>query len=304
MECHRVLKETGSLYLHCDPKMSHYLKLLLDCIFGEKHFRNEIIWWYDTGGMAKSKWSSKHDVIFYYSKRDYIFNVQKVMEYKNKKQQEKFQKYGAKCNWSRVSSIKKYPHDVWKIHAINSMAKERTGYPTQKPVKLLEKIIKASSNEGDVVLDPFCGCATTCVAAEKLNRKWIGIDISHKAYELIKTRCIREVNSLFNWNEEIKYQTSPPVRSDLEVNFREQKFVYVISNPKIPDEYKVGVAKDWEKRLNSYQTADADRAYRMEFKYSTPRFNEIEKYIHAKFSNRYEWIRADLKTIIDEIKKF
>ena len=187
LELKRVLKETGSIYLHCDPTASHYLKIVMDAIFGAKNFRNEIIWWYETGGIPKKDFSRKHDVIFRYSKSDkYYFNPKEVLE----KRSEEVLRRIATGNPSATRSTGQFRHpsDVWKIPSINAMAKERLGYPTQKPEALLERIIKASSNEGDIVLDPFCGCGTALVAAHRLNRRWIGIDITHLAISLMKWR--------------------------------------------------------------------------------------------------------------------
>ena len=151
-ECYRVLKSTGSLYLHCDPYASHYLKQLLDCIFGWRNFRNEIVWSYGLGGSSKRCYSKKHDIILFYSKT----------------QNWTFDKPLIPATSQMLKGKLKGLDDVWYIPTINNMAKERTGYPTQKPLKLLERIIKASSSPGDLVLDPFCGCATTCVASERL----------------------------------------------------------------------------------------------------------------------------------------
>ena len=180
---------------------------------------------------------------------------------------------------------------------------ERTGYPTQKPIKLLERIIKASSNEKDIILDPFCGCATTCIAAEKLNRQWIGIDVSIKAYELVKKRLKKEVTSDLFIEKDLIFNTDPPKRTDIESPGIEKKYVYVISNKSYTNEYKVGIAKNYKSRLNSYQIGDPDRAYKVEFTLLTEKYREIEKHIHHKFNNKHEWVNGSLKDIIDEIKK-
>ena len=189
IELHRILKPTGSLYLHCDPTMSHSLKLLMDCVFGAKNFRNELIWHYGGGGQSKTQWGKKHDVILYFSKSSkWTFNADSVRE------AYKWDRGQKRADGSKRDLIKgKLPEDVFHIHGLMPWAKERTGYPTQKPLALLKRIIKASSNEGDMVLDPFCGCATTCLAAEDLGRKWIGIDISPLAYQLIKHRMDQEL---------------------------------------------------------------------------------------------------------------
>ena len=304
MECHRVLKDTGSLYLHCDQTMSHSLKLLLDCIFGEKNFQNEIIWHYTGGGRAKSYFSRKHDSILCYAKSSRaIFNIDAV------RQPYKETSGFAKSGITAKSGKKYHPNplgtpidDVWDIPIINPLSKERTGYPTQKPLVLLERIIAASCPEGGIVLDPFCGCATTCVAAEKMERRWVGVDVSIKAYELVQKRMDKEVvrkDELFK--EEVHFETDPPKRTDIGKDTRLQKFVYVISNEKYEGEYKVGIASDVNARLSSYQTADPNRGYKIEHKLRTPHFREIEKYIHGseKYENKHEWVRGDL----DEIKK-
>lgn len=255
LELHRVLKETGSLYLHCDPTASHYRKLLLDAVFGPTQFRSEIIWKRKSGrGETNSKtnrFGQQHDTLLFYGKtQDTFFRAQfnreasaayvekrfkyidengrryrkspmlsptyranLIYEYKDYQSPEKgwavsrdlmeqmdrdgrliFPKkptqrierkqYLDEYNGSPVQSI--WPD----IPFVNPMAQERLGYPTQKPVALLERIINASSNEGDLVLDPFCGCGTTIHAAQKLNRQWIGIDVTNLAISLIDKRLI------------------------------------------------------------------------------------------------------------------
>ncbi len=227
IECHRVLKDTGSLYLHCDPTMSHYLKILLDCIFGHKNFRNEIIWQRDVAGKGAKRNSQQfprnHDSILCFSKSpmNVFHQLYKPLSEKQKKpyrytdsvgmyQAVQLGNYSQKsiANMREQNLIytsrsgkeykKYYLHkakatigNIWTDilgFGTRTSAKERTGYPTQKPLKLLERIINASSNEGDIVLDPFCGSGTTLEAAQKLNRQWIGIDISTTAEALIKQR--------------------------------------------------------------------------------------------------------------------
>lgn len=150
-------------------------------------------------------------------------------------------------------------------------------------------------------MDPFCGCETTCVAAELLERQWIGVDISIKAYELVNERLTKEVADP---NDLLKYQNTIHLKTDLEVDYRERKFVYVISHPEFPGEYKVGIAKNWKSRLNSYQTSDPNRKYKVEFTHLTPLFRETEKYIHNIFPNKHEWVQGDLKEIIQSIKSY
>ena len=196
LEMRRVLKKTGSIYLHCDPTASHYLKELMDAIFGKDNFRNEIIWHYQTGGASKRFYAKKHDVILWYSKTDdYIFESSRILFDRTEKAMKRAQNpKGARISGS---DNKKLPMDVWTdIQALNPMAKERTDYPTQKPIALYRRIIEASSNPGDVVLDPFCGCATTLLAAEKFTqgqkRQWIGIDIWDGAEQMVIDRLVQE----------------------------------------------------------------------------------------------------------------
>jgi len=189
-ELHRVLKPKGSVYLHCDPTASHYLKLLMDAVFGHRRFCNEIVWGYRTGGTSKRHFARKHDILLFYSRKsERIFNVERYKSYQKKKYN-----YSAKYPEHYDEKRKAWYHlafcrDVWDdLPALGTETKERLGYPTQKPEVLLERIIRASSNEGDIVLDPFCGCGTTITVAEKLKRKWIGIDITHLAVTLMEYR--------------------------------------------------------------------------------------------------------------------
>ncbi|GHT11921.1 hypothetical protein FACS1894170_06100 [Planctomycetales bacterium] len=191
-EIWRVLKPTGSFFVHCDPTASHYLKIILDSIFCDRggDFRNEIIWGYRTGGAGKKHYARKHDVLFFYSKsKDYLFNPRYYKSWQNKR-------YNYNPNYPEYfdEEEQKWYHlaicrDVWEdINPIGTEAKERLGYSTQKPLALLERIITGSSNEGDLVLDAFCGCGTTVDAAQSLNRRWIGIDITYNAVALILKR--------------------------------------------------------------------------------------------------------------------
>ena len=247
VELRRVLKPTGSLYLHCDPTASHYLKLLLDAVFGPKNLRNEIIWKRTSGRKGVSQYGRVHDIIFYYSKTTRsTWNAPMVLQSaETVRGHDLMEDEGGVCRVSDFSGAGQGPprifggrgevappsgrhwmfdqdgvdrlmsenrivfsargkprlktylkdlpgiavHDVWAdIEPINAAARERLGYPTQKPIALLERIIQASSNEGDVVLDPFCGCGTTVAAAQKLDRRWIGIDITQLAISLIRYR--------------------------------------------------------------------------------------------------------------------
>ncbi|WRS29658.1 DNA methyltransferase [Actinomycetaceae bacterium MB13-C1-2] len=189
VELHRVLKDTGSLYLHCDPTMSHYLKILLDAIFDPRNYINEIIWAYKSGGASKKHFARKHDVILFYAKdyRNKFFDIQKEKSYNRDYKPYRFKgikEYEDDRGWYTLVNMR----DVWNIPMVGRTSAERLGYPTQKPLALLERIIEASTNPDDVVLDPFCGCGTTIDAAEKLGRHWIGIDITYIAVDLIVKR--------------------------------------------------------------------------------------------------------------------
>ncbi len=190
MELRRVLKPTGSIYLHCDPTASHYLKMLMDAVFGAGNFRNEIVWHYISAPEAKGRFGRKHDTLLFYSKTDNcVFNLDTVrIPHSVNTQKVRIYKHAGKAYVCNTNPLGKACPDVWDIPIIAATAKERLGYPTQKPLTLLERIIKASSNEGNVVLDPFCGCGTAIAAAQNLNRRWIGIDVTHLAINLIKHR--------------------------------------------------------------------------------------------------------------------
>lgn len=248
VELHRVLKQSGSLYLHCDPTMSHYLKVVLDAIFGAEKFRGEITWLRTTTHNDAKRWSPNADIILYYGKSNNVTWNGSYAEYSEKYVSEKYRfddgdgrRYqldnitspnprpnltyewhghrpppnGWRYSRQRMAELdaagliwypdskdkrprlKRYLADqvgvtvgnVWSdIPPINSRAAERLGYPTQKPLALLERIIAASSNPGDVILDPFCGCGTTIDAAQRVERSWVGIDITYIAVDLIMNR--------------------------------------------------------------------------------------------------------------------
>jgi site-specific DNA-methyltransferase (adenine-specific) len=187
IEMHRVLKETGSIYLHCDPTASHYLKLLLDSVFGKQNFINEIIWYYKNASRGKKRLAKAHDVIFWYGKsKDYQFCKDAILvPYESGMTQWRYSKGGQA---GKEPPKGKIPDDVFLLPSLNTMDNERTGYPTQKPLALLKWVVQMASNEGDIVMDPFCGCATTCVAAQQLQRKWIGIDIEKHVVDVLIQR--------------------------------------------------------------------------------------------------------------------
>ena len=269
---HRILKPTGSIYLHIDDTAQAYVKVLLDAIFGRENFRNEIVWQRTTAHNDASRYGANTDRLLFYTKGPrWIWNPQYMPHDDAYKARFRFndedgrqwsddnltakglsgggyeyEYKGARSLWrvplgtmKRLDSEgrlhftkkggirrKRYLDEtegrllqaLWTdIDPINSQAKERTGYPTQKPLALYERIIKASSNPGDVVLDPFAGCATTCVAAERLGRGWIAIDINEEAKDVVLTRLRKEAQlpqGKQSWNRAISVKTRPPKRTD------------------------------------------------------------------------------------------
>ena len=185
VEMRRVLKDTGSLYLHCDPTASHYLKVMLDSVFGIKQFRNEIVWYYPAWAInTTTYYPRKHDLIYFYTKTiEWVFNADCVRVPYTDDTIKRSQYTNSPRN---INPLGKVPDTVWHIPYIRT--NEVVDYPTQKPLALYARMIKASSNQGDVVLDPFAGSGTTLDAAESLGRKWIGIDIGDEAIEIIQTR--------------------------------------------------------------------------------------------------------------------
>jgi len=223
--CHNVLKKTGSIYLHCDWRASHYLKMIMDEIFGDSNFLNEVIWCYsNAGGRGKRFYPRKHESLLFYAKTAaYFFDGLAAGEERSTEKGTfggyfKTDEDGREYKESRVGGkIYRYylddpkiSEDFWLIQPIPQRnLTERTGYPTQKPEALLVRIIKASSNEGDIVLDPFCGCGTTVIVASKLNRKWIGIDIDTSPREKGKLPTAFQViaNRSYSLFEQSKYAT-------------------------------------------------------------------------------------------------
>jgi site-specific DNA-methyltransferase (adenine-specific) len=202
LESKRVLKNTGSVFLHCDKTASHHIRIVLDEVFGKKNFQSEIIWSYKRWSNAKKGLLNSHQIIFFYSKSD-IFkfntiytgysattNLDQILQDRERNENGKSVYKKDENGKSIIGKEKKgVPlSDVWEIPYLNPKAKERSGYPTQKPVLLLNQIINIATNEGDLVLDPFCGSGTTCVSAKSLKRNYIGIDISYDAVELANSR--------------------------------------------------------------------------------------------------------------------
>ena len=188
MEMHRILRDDGSIYLHIDHTAHAWVKSLMDAVFGKDNFMNEIVWCYKSGGVSKRYFARKHDTILFYAKDNKFskFNVLKVKSY-------------GQPGGGQGGAVKYYKdkngtysivtaRDWWDISMLSTTHPERTGYPTQKPIALYERIVAASSSPGDIVLDPFCGCATTPIAAERLGRQWVGMDIWERAYTEVTNR--------------------------------------------------------------------------------------------------------------------
>ena len=196
----RVLSDTGSIYLHCDPTASHYLKIVMDAIFGQKNFRNEIVWrigWVSGFKTRKRGWIRNHDTILYYIASDKSikkFNKEYIPYPKDYVRRDGKPPTGKGIPIEDTWNC--YRADVLDSIMIKSFSTEKMGYPTQKPIALLERIIRASSDTGGLVLDPFCGCGTAVHAAEKLGRRWVGIDISTFAVGLMRGRILEHFESL------------------------------------------------------------------------------------------------------------
>ena len=198
----KLLADNGSIYYHCDPTASHYIKVVMDGIFKRENFLNEIAWCYESSGKSKRWFSKKHDIILFYRKnKNYNFFIDKVKIPRKKGKHmrmsidENGREYEEKTDRKTGKVYRWYfdegrlPFDYWiDINTLNRQEKERLGYPTQKPVALLDRIVKASCPEGGVIFDPFCGCGTTIEAAHLNNAQWIGCDISYYAIEEIKNR--------------------------------------------------------------------------------------------------------------------
>ena len=218
IEMRRILKHSGSIYLHCDPSMSHGLKLMMDSIFGRKNFRNEMIWCYSRPSSPKQRQLSRvHDTLFWYSKSHtgWKFYPDRIRQPYAESSLGR-EGYAAKASkvaegFVELNKKGKFPESWIYLPPLKGNSRESTGFPTQKPLKLLERIIKACSDDGDIVLDPFCGCATACVASQDLGRKWIGIDLSEKAVDLVKSRFRNELDLIA---PDICHRTDIPIRSD------------------------------------------------------------------------------------------
>ena len=215
----RLLNSTGSIYLHCDPTASHYLKMTLDSILGKRNFRNEIVWCYRGGGRPKRDFGRRHDTILRFSKTsNYNFSPDAIRipyqaEGIGRTDDAMWGKHKGTNKIYKPHPLGKVPEDWWPMNVLNANDPERVGFPTQKPLDLLHRIIKASTNKGDMVLDPFASCATACVAAEQLDRQWVGINISEKAVDLVQVRIRKEIDLFHNF-EPIR-RADIPKRTDL-----------------------------------------------------------------------------------------
>ena len=254
-ECQRVLKETGSIFLHCDRSASHYLRLALDEVFGNKNFQSEIIWFYKRWSNAKKGLLNAHQVIFFYSKtKDFKFfpmytnyspttNIDQIF-------QERVRDKNGKTIYKKLKNgdielmkekIGVPLSDVWEIPYLNPKAKERIGYPTQKPILLLERIIKLVTNENDIVLDPFCGSGTSLVAAKLLKRKYIGIEQNEEAIKLAKKRLkvpIKTESNLLKMGKQAYINQDPAITKIL----KKLQIIPVQRNKGIDGFLKIGKA--------------------------------------------------------------
>lgn len=198
IEMKRVLKQNGSIYLQMDTRINHWMRILMDDVFGYENFRNEIVWCYRTQGFSKTKWSEKHDVILFYSVgKEFTFNldavrVNEIGESTQKRWHKEIAEHGmiptkknGKIYWNSPYSP---PRDWIDLNSLPQAHPERNGYPTQKPKELISRFVLASTNEGDVVADYYLGSGTTAVVCKELNRKFIGCDLNPKAIELTKAR--------------------------------------------------------------------------------------------------------------------
>ena len=233
LEMRRVLKDTGSIYLHIDHTAHAYVKTMMDAIFGRKQFRNEIVWAYKASNSPiKVSFPRKHDTILFYAKSEGApFNpqytpydeayIEKTYTHVDDAGR-RYRKHSKRADGTErrlyLDEGKGTPVLSWwtdiKSFGTATQSKERTGYPTQKPLKLYKRMIAASSNPDDMVLDPFAGCATTCVAAEQLGRRWIGIDIREEAEAVTFDRLEREVSANMAWNDIVRVLMDAPERTD------------------------------------------------------------------------------------------
>ena len=263
----------------------------MDAVFGKRYFQNELIWCYNVGGKSKKRWARKHDVLLFYTKsNEYVFDGKAAgvsretgtksfggkigVDESGRRYQDKLAKATGKY-YRYYLDEPKIPEDWWTdINSLQSGVRERTGYPTQKPLALYERIIKASSNSGDIVLDPFAGCATTPIAAERLGRQWVGIDIWDGAFGIVKQR-MEDNRQLLTDIPTIHYETIPPERTD--GGMEAAPFIQVTERYAEPDGPRMSRAEMYEYLLAQYgqrcQGCDRrfDDARYLELDHNTPR---------------------------------
>ena len=274
LECYRILKPTGSIFVHCDDVMSHFIKITLDCIFDEPNFRNEIICQKSLDarqdGRRRRSLTRIADKIFWYSKSEkYTFQEQA----------------GADV-------------DLWANGSLTTKNPEQINHPSQKSLDLLKRLIQSVTYEGDIVVDAFAGSATAAEAAEALGRQWAMADISDKTYELAKQRLgLKDVN--------IIHTRKAPVRAK-EDHYESEQYVYVIKDKSDPEWHKVGITKNSPSRRLAALRTGRPRREQLEIVYSlrTSKYRGLERHIHGTFKNKHEWVNASLDKIEDEIQKF
>lgn len=273
LECHRILKPSGSLFTHCDDLMSHFLKITLDCIFDEPNFRNEIIWQkmrrVRINRGSKTHLNRMNDRILWYTKTgSYTFDNQ-------------YQ--------GRPSG------DVWPEIVLNNTS-DQLNFPTQKPLELMHRLISLVTKRNDVVIDPFAGSATTAEAAESLGRKWAIADISEQTYPIAQQRL--DATELIRTDQ-------PAKASQVDRASEDKRFVYIFEDTANPGWYKVGFAKNVERRLKTLRTGRPDReSIREVHRVRTKRYRELEKHIHHIFENQNEWVKTKRQAIIDAFRSF
>ena len=217
-EMHRILKPTGSIWLHCDPTEGAWLKALMDVIFGRECFRNEIIWhYYNKFARGTKVFGRNFDTLFFYEKsQSATFNPLREEREEPARQLIRESVDGALRNERDEDGNLMYQVDaVWRIPTVVPASKEYMQWDTQKPLALLERIVASCSNEGDLILDPFCGCATACVAAERLQRRWVGIDRSPRAGILVRKRLREQDEGIAIWAQDVVVTRAVPERTDI-----------------------------------------------------------------------------------------
>jgi len=288
------LKPTGTIFVHLDWHAVHYVKVAMDKIFGYDNLVNEIIWYYRTGGVSKSYFARKHDNILWYAKgEEWIFNPQKEKSYM-------MHKYGFKKSDFQVDEHGQYSmtylRDVWDIPSVGSATSERLGYPTQKPERLLLRIIESASNDDSVVADFFCGCGTTLAAAQMLGRQWIGCDVSPTALRLVKERLINKCGA-HNVEEVGVPKSIEDLRAMQHFEFQNYVVSYIqgINNPKLVGDagidgwtvfnrYPIQVKQsehvgrpEIQKFASAIRAEKKDKGYVFAFSFSKPAYEEVAR---------------------------